>query len=272
LTSCEQEVVTNVVPEQNLEHTQQIPDFDRNETIDIPKGFDVTDNEKVRSFLTNLTEEQRNTLKESYRVKTFLKELNKYNSAYENMSEGHLFTDLDLNSLLSESELIALNDFKLNTSSLESRGCSWETCDYYSSTWYCGGPQQDYRMYCNGVPTGHFLFYCPQTGTYTMVDYSQYNLPASWCSDYDDCQDLATPSVYTNTSNGVRLQWNSVSGAQSYRVERETASGWVFQANRPSGSEYVYLGFPSGSIHKLGVIANCDGNTSERGWTWVIMP
>jgi len=182
LTSCQQEVVTDVVPnEQNLEHIQQIPDFDRSETIDMPKGFDVTNNEKVLSFLTNITEEETNILRESYRIKTYLKELNKYDLAYENMSEGDLFTDLNLNSLLSESELLKFGDFTVNISDLDSRFCwNWEYCEYYPSSWLCGNnPLTIYRDYCNGNPTGLFAVCCPDICY--ILDWSEYNLPMSYC-------------------------------------------------------------------------------------------
>ncbi len=79
---------------------------------------------------------------------------------------------------------------------------------------------------------------------------------------------LATPALtgISNTSSGVKLTWNAVSGAAKYRVFRKTSTGWTKLGDTTSTS-YTDTTVKSGAAYTYTVrCVSSDGKTFTSGY------
>jgi len=155
------------------------------EVYTLPKGLEKNTPEYIVSYVEDLSDDERGKLSENYRVQMFLELENLYESAYNQLNEGELFTNSNLNDILTSEQMQHLNDFSLDDLALL-RDC-YTTPNYpmykchdpewcggkkhiatncYSGNWYCGSSragetvEQQYCGYPHGVLVRWHLYTC----------------------------------------------------------------------------------------------------------------
>jgi len=125
LTSCEQEQIVDLTPQQQVEHQNQ-------DIMIMPFGI-ATDTKEIRDeYMKNATPELMDKMAENGKVAYYLISIDKLDAAAEQMSYGDFFCDLDLAALLTETELAALQNYEVNSNNqVDLRCSSWTFCHSY---------------------------------------------------------------------------------------------------------------------------------------------
>ena len=86
---------------------------------------------------------------------------------------------------------------------------------------------------------------------------STYNT-SGWRQKY-----IAQPTIskFENVSNGIKISWNKVNGAERYRVYAKTSKGWL-NLGTTTGTSFVYTGAKSGLTYTFTVRCVNDANTA----------
>jgi len=148
LTSCEQTEIIDRMEE-------QVSDA-HNKLLLMPHGFETLNEEKQVEYLENLTEEDHAKLAENHRVGSYLRLIGKYWELYDRMEEGQLVSEIDLNRILSDEEVVALQNYQYDIIKERFPDCgSWSLLYSYSSSY---GTRCTYTRSCKELtlPTIRF--------------------------------------------------------------------------------------------------------------------
>lgn len=154
ITSCQQEVLTdeNVLSQDLFESDETRV---ASEAYVLPKGLESKTPEHIISYIENLSDDKRKELMENYRIKAFLQIEGIYTSVYNQLEEGGLFINIDLESYLTAEQLNHLSEFSLD-SAISSRCCDYPMYNYHNPDW-CGTKRHKatncnpYNWYCGNT-------------------------------------------------------------------------------------------------------------------------
>jgi len=79
---------------------------------DMPIGYDQWTQEEFEDFVDNLTPEMESELIKSHHVKSYLKDINKYDDVLKDMVKGNLFSEVELSKYLTEKQIKDMSSFK----------------------------------------------------------------------------------------------------------------------------------------------------------------
>jgi len=125
LTSCEQEQITDFTPQPEMEYKSQ-------SSMIMPFGIAADSEEARDEYIENASPELIDKMVENARVVYYLTSINKLEDAMAEISYGDFFSNLDLTSFLTESEIAGLQNYEINYALISNRCCRWK--------WICKPP------------------------------------------------------------------------------------------------------------------------------------
>lgn len=129
--------------------------------VDMPIGHEQWTRGEFEDFIDNLTPEMESELIKSHHVKSYLKEINKYDAVLKDMAKGSLFSEVELSKYLTEKQIADMSYFKF----VEAKNSTAPNC-------------QNTMVSCRSAGTA-----CTSTTRYIQKWWS-----CTWCYYYEICR------------------------------------------------------------------------------------
>lgn len=101
-----------------------------------PKGVSDKGADEVMSYLVNLSDELSEELKDNNRIAEYLKSIGIYDSVYSKLENGQVFSDIEMDQILTNNQQIDLHNFDLKNASEFRQSWKWRRC-FRGPSFFC---------------------------------------------------------------------------------------------------------------------------------------